>query len=503
MFAPGAYVNFGGLGTLSNNGGIMSPGAGLFIGTTTLSGSLYQSAGSDYLVDLDLQNNRVDRFVVSGTASLAGTVDLQLYNMGAAAPGTYAKTIVTAGGGITDHSGLTLALPKSAVASFSLAYPDANDLQLGYTIDFAPRAKGALGANDVAFGEYVNRIQNAGSTTTLQPLAAGAFAQPSLGALQRYYAQATPSGTLAASPAALQTNLDFSGAMLGCRNGDRLASNESCSWGALGSQHAEQKGAYGSVGYAQSMSGVSSGFQRAIRDGRTLVGAALRYDTGALDAIAGQQLKGDAINVGVLAKRLIGRDGSVSASIVAGSANYASTRTPPVGGVHATAHGNQHTSYVGAHLRAERAIERGATTLTPFVDVGATRVNAGALDETGAGALDVRVGAHSETFATMQTGVSLATVRHAGSTTLRPALELSVTELVGNARSATSAALDGAPTGVAPFVLTNTLDRTRFNLGPSLSISQKNKLDVKVGGAYQFSGASHNLAGYVQIGKKI
>jgi len=84
---------------------------------------------------------------------------------------------------------------------------------------------------------------------------------------------------------------------------------------------------------------------------------------------------------------------------------------------------------------------------------------------------------------------------------VRPALGLSVTQLVGNARSASFATFSDAPAGVAPLPLINTLDRTRINLTPSLDITGKQGLSVRVGGTYRFSGAARSFGGYVQMGK--
>ena len=500
---PGADALIGG-GTLENDG-IMSLGGGVSVADSKIEGSFSQTAAADDLVDLNLRNNTADHLTVAGTAALSGTVALQLLNMNGAAPGSYKDTLVTADGGITSHDGLNLSLPKSAIATFDLTYPDASSLQLDYTIDYAPRTGQTLGTNDVAFGSYLGRIQTAGSTPSLAPVMTMAFALPDLPSLQKYYARLDPSGTLAASSNALQTNLDFSSAMLGCKNGDgnHLVSNTNCSWGSLGAESGNQKAGFGSVGYSQSMTGVSTGFQRTIGNGSTLVGAALQYHSGALDADAGQALTGDTVDVGILAKHRIDAKDYVSASIVGGTENFESTRSLDVASGMTTATGNQRTTYVGAHLRAERAIDLGSTSITPYVDLGATHVGTSALDDSGAGALDVHVAPHAELYTTAQTGVSLSMVKQWASTTLRPAIDLSATELIGNAQSGTTASLDGSPAGVAPFALSNNLDRTRFNIGPSISISRGNKLDVKIGGTYDVSAGAHDFSGYVQIGTKI
>jgi len=168
-----------------------------------------------------------------------------------------------------------------------------------------------------------------------------------------------------------------------------------------------------------------------------------------------------------------------------------------------SARGNLRSTFVAAHLRAERSIEHGTTTLRPFVDVGATRIGSGPLDETGAGVLDTHVAAHSQTFTAVASGVSLQTVAHTGSTTLRPSLDLSVRRLLGNPQSSTSASLDGAPADVAPFAVSNLIDRTLVNVSPSLQITSKNKLDLRVGADYGFSARTHTFGAYVQIGKRL
>ena len=309
--------------------------------------------------------------------------------------------------------------------------------------------------------------------------------------LQAFYGRLSPSGTAALSTAALAANDAFSNAMLSCRNGGSLAQLDgNCNWGSFDAVHGSQSASFGGVGYAQSLSGVSAGYQ-------------LRYDTGSLDTAGAQSLSGDEVEAGLVAKRIVGEQGVVSASVAAGTGSYSSDRTPSFPTATTSAHGNLRSTFAAAHLRAERNIEHGTTTVRPFVDVGATRVGASALDETGAGVLDAHVAAHGQTFTTLASGVSLETVKHTGSTTLRPALDLSVRRLLGNPQSSTSATLEGAPTTVAPFAVSNLIDRTVMDVAPSLQITSKNKLDLKIGADYGFSSRTHSFGAYVQIGKRL
>ncbi|HEY0798910.1 MAG TPA: autotransporter outer membrane beta-barrel domain-containing protein, partial [Candidatus Baltobacteraceae bacterium] len=374
---------------------------------------------------------------------------------------------------------------------------DPNDVKVGYTIDYAARG---LQANQLALGGYFNGIQSAGSSPKFATLMTTAFSAPDVPSLQGFYTGLTPAGALAPSASALVNNLDFSNALLGCNNGSSLAS-AGCTWGTFGETHGSQMASFGGIGFAQSMSGVSAGYEHAM-SGRTLMGGALRYDTGSLSADGNQSLSGNAYTLGLVAKQLVGTNDAISANVIGGAANYASLRTPGLAGATA-ATGNETTTYVGAHVRAEREVHTGTMTMRPFVDLGMTRVNASALNETGADVLDAKVAAHGETFTTAQSGISLEGLWHSAAMTLQPSLDFSVTQLLGNAQSSTLATLAGAPSGVAPFVLANTFDRTRFSLVPSIRIFEKNNIDLRLSGGYQFSDSWHSFGADAQISKHL
>ncbi len=78
-----------------------------------------------------------------------------------------------------------------------------------------------------------------------------------------------------------------------------------------------------------------------------------------------------------------------------------------------------------------------------------------------------------------------------------------MTQLAGNRLTTVSGTLAGAPAGTAPFVLSNKLDPTIFKIAPSLTIAQKNQLDLRVGASCGVSAGSHTFNAFVQIGKKL
>ncbi len=500
----GANLNLAQTGTLTMAmGSAMTPGGGGFIAHTDAIGNLMQQAGSSYLVTLDLAHNNASSFNVSGTANVGGTVALDLLNTGAPSQGSHSANILSAAGGVT-NAGMTLAPPNTAVATFSLGF-DPNDVQLNYNVDYAPRRGGVLDVNDLALGGYLGRIVQSG-TASFQPMMQTVFAIPTLTNLKSFYDHLVPSGSMALSSSALLSNLDFSSQMFGCGDNAKsgfLAANN-CNWGSLGAAGIEQSSTFGSVGYSQQSSGFSTGYQRAIGSGgNTSFGAAFRYGNGSLSADdGGFSYAGDGLAAGVMLKRVGSGGTAFSASLVGGGSTYASTR--PIGYPAPTtvATGNQSVWYAGAHLRAERTMyQTGTTSIVPFVDLGATQVSTGALNETGAGMLDATVAAQGQLFPTVQSGIAFQTTRQLGADTLHAGLGLSVLQIVGNTQTSTTATLAGDPT--SPFGISSTIGRTYFDIGPSLELSSSNKLDIRLGGAYDFSALSHALGGSVQFVMKL
>ena len=77
VFNAGATVNLGAGNTLTN-AGTLSPGGAGVIQTTALTGNLVQSATGRLVTDINIAGATSDRINVSGTANLAGAVQLQV-----------------------------------------------------------------------------------------------------------------------------------------------------------------------------------------------------------------------------------------------------------------------------------------------------------------------------------------------------------------------------------------------------------------------------------------
>ncbi|MDR3483319.1 MAG: autotransporter domain-containing protein [Bradyrhizobium sp.] len=121
LFNAGATVNLG-AGNVLTNAGTLSPGGAGVIQTTALTGNLVQTATALFLTDINVAGASSDRVNVSGTANLAGAVQLQVSNLTFA---PWQQTILSAAGGTTNNG---LALLASPALQAQLVYPNSTDV---------------------------------------------------------------------------------------------------------------------------------------------------------------------------------------------------------------------------------------------------------------------------------------------------------------------------------------------------------------------------------------
>ena len=183
QFNMGPSVGLGGTGTLTSGGGVAVAGRGR-IGTTALAGHFTQLAGATTYVDVaGIAGGGIsaDRLNASGRAQLAGGIQAELMAGTTIAPGTHRATILSATGGTTLTAGpLALTTPSTLNTSWSLQYPNANDVVLAVTLTTtAPSAAlsgnqrsiaSALGnaaaSNPVGFSTYSSNVYGATSATS-------------------------------------------------------------------------------------------------------------------------------------------------------------------------------------------------------------------------------------------------------------------------------------------------------------------------------------------------
>ena len=158
----GTQLNVG-AGNTFTNFGRLSPGGDEVLQTTALTGNLVQATGGNYLVTLDgAQVNVNDRVDVSGTADMAGTVQVQVIDAGTStAPNQ--TTIIQSTGGVSAATVQNLTVQPSAVGNFGLVFSNPQKVDLTYAIDFStPELAAGLNDNQEAAADYLEALHAAG-----------------------------------------------------------------------------------------------------------------------------------------------------------------------------------------------------------------------------------------------------------------------------------------------------------------------------------------------------
>ena len=207
VFDTGVTVAVG-PGNLATNDGLLSPGGFQNIITTNLTGNYLQDASGTLGIDLDLDPS-TDILNVSGTAVLSGRVFVNLVDPltapGYALPGNHEELIVSAAGGVT-NAGLTLHAFDTAVVKYALAYPNKNDVDLTYVIDYAPSG---LTKNQRSIGETVNAIQAAQKSPAFRAIATNLFYLPDVSTLGGAYDSLSGEGAAGVQQTAFDSNDNF------------------------------------------------------------------------------------------------------------------------------------------------------------------------------------------------------------------------------------------------------------------------------------------------------
>ncbi|MEG1768765.1 MAG: autotransporter outer membrane beta-barrel domain-containing protein, partial [Comamonas sp.] len=207
----GASLDLGSNGVLRNEGLLQSSAT-----TTTVVGSLVQSATGVLELRVDHAKAAIDALEVSGTAQLAGTLRPTLVNTGLIAPGTVALGRFLSAAGGADATGLSL--PRTAIMAFALQR-NGDDLALESTADFAPAG---LNAEGVKLGQLIGRAQASG-LPHFQALTSTLVSIPTVKQLGHSYWNVSGAAASVTTVAAARMATDFTRVMLR-RPGSGLAS---------------------------------------------------------------------------------------------------------------------------------------------------------------------------------------------------------------------------------------------------------------------------------------
>jgi len=482
--ASGAVIMLG-EGNLLTNSGVLSPGGEGVVQTTAVTGSLLQANSGVYRVDIDFAGDVPDRVVLTGEADLAGQVAVSTANTGSIVPGTRQVTILSAAGGVTD-SGLALEVAESAVAGYQLLYPNPTDVALGLSVDFAPTG---LNRNETAIGRYFNAAQYAGSSPALGPIVSALVALPDVGELANAYDRLSPEPYLTTEVATLLSAQSFAESLFSCRVRDgenRFAREGECVWFDVYAQKLDVDATREYFGYDQQTLAIAGGMQKAIADDWRF-GLALSYEHSEIDVEDLADAEADSIRAGATLKKLFGAT-TVGAGLTGGAGTYDFTRAVdfPEPGIRAQA--DQAIRFLGAQLRVAHDFEQGDWYLRPMVDVGVTYVTFDDFEESGAAGANLKVEGRSETYVSLRPALEVGgEIARGDGTLVRPRAKVGVTYFPSASDPDISAQLEGAPSGVSPFVVRQNFDDTYVDVEVGVDVLTTGGTTVRASYLGQFS----------------
>jgi outer membrane autotransporter protein len=184
--------------------------------------------------------------------------------------------------------------------------------------------------------------------------------------------------------------------------------------------------------------------------------------------------------------------GSVSGSF----ARYDTSRYDiPTAG---TATANADTDTLDLRLRLAYAFGTPAFYVKPMVDFDAVGLWRGAIDESGAGALNLHVQSGNDWVASAAPAVEFGTQWRRGGYTWRPYVRAGVRFLSEDDFSAT-ASFEGSPAGIAPFTVTSPLDQTLAEVSAGFDVWKDKRYSLRLGYDGRFGGHTSDNAGSLEV----
>ncbi len=229
IVASGAVIDLGSSGNLFASDGILAPGGAGVARRTLLVGSYSQGADATAMLELDFATDIVDGLSASGSVDVDGIVDLDLLGVASIRPGSYSKSLFSGAAGLEDQ-GLTLETAPSAVIDYTLQ-AGANDVALGYVVDFMP--EGLVGSSGIV-GAYINRVQTAGGgNASYGDYVEQLVYAPTLAAYQDLLTQLSPEFYAEHQAMLIDTSIGFGRRLMSCEQAGgeyRFTREGTCMW---------------------------------------------------------------------------------------------------------------------------------------------------------------------------------------------------------------------------------------------------------------------------------
>jgi hypothetical protein len=459
-FFTGTTLNLGGATNVFRNDGAIAPGAAALAVHTRLSGSYLQTATGRADMELDFTRREGDRLTATGTADVAGTLNLSLLGTQDIRPGRHFQPLFIASGGAHDR-GIAFNPQRSIVIDYRLVNQNPNALGVQYEVDF--NADGLTG-NRREVGEYLNRVQLNGGPGGLGDTIGTAVSQTDLGA---YAFLLTQLGTEFYTE---QQTLALKGAQRFARNlqncgtfslAETAGDPTGCWWGRYDDNPSSRDARAGFPSAKDDGFSISQGVQKPRDDGWVL-GVGIDFEQHRSEGFDGLwTADSHFVQLGSSLRRDFGSYG-VGATLALGNNSQSVTRQLGVTDL-AEAEGNRNVYFVSSVLDYTHSVEVGGVRIEPSFNLGSSFLRHSKMTEQGAESQNAVIHHGSEIHLWAEPAVGARyDVKFVSGSSLRVFARAGVLHYLSGTSSKVRAGLEGAPAAATPMRIGSDLDRTHF-----------------------------------------
>jgi len=498
---PGDAVHLG-AGNLLESKGTLAPGGTGFVQSTAVTGKLEQKADGILSVDIDPAAGRADRLSVSGSAAIAGKIDINLINTGRIASGLRQYTIVSGAGGVTSGD-IGLITRPSPLMKYTLLFPNGIDVVVQTNVNYVPAL---LNANQKSIGDCLDAMQRAGGSDSFAPIAAELFSLTDRKSLIAAYDQLNPesyaNGTQTSLNSSQQNTKTIQQRMHSLRASlksfaaDRRPGHGV--WVQTFGQAGKQDSKDSFTGYNFGLHGITAGVDRFIND-HTILGASLGYSAADIDL---DNNRGSSDITGV-AGSIYGSyftdrfyvDGSLSIA----PQKYNNARNITVGSLQNTAYSKHNGQLFSGYVESGVNFNSGNWTIGPFGSLYGFHLKEDGFTETGAGGMNLVVDKRTTDALISELGGVIATIIRYGRIDLIPELRLSWRHDFDIGDRVITSSFAGAP-GIKFSVDGQPVERNGLVIEAGATLFHRNGLSIPIrySGEFREGYSSHGILGMLR-----
>jgi uncharacterized protein YhjY with autotransporter beta-barrel domain len=501
LFLTSTVVNLGANGVLNNAGLMAVVGTDNVwelqnnegdlrqaVGDVHYTGNFVQTATGGLFFIADWDQNASSRLLISGTASLAGQVQILDLNFPSTAGLTKTFDVLTAAGGITNNG---ISVIDTAAVDYTLLFPDANTMQVQASINFlGPDILGQT-PNEQAVATALNGIVGGGGTLGF---ISSLLQLPTGGELNNALDQLGPNGDGAGFASIVSTSSSLAQQLLSCRvpgeDENRFIREGQCLWARANVRQVENDGPGKQVGYGETASFFTAGAQANL-GGDWRLGGGLGFEQSDLQTNVNASTESERFHIGGVLKYNPGP--WLFAATVSGGHSWDDTsRFVHIGPLTAHAEGDTETSFVSGRLTGAYLRNWGAFYTKSQLEVGANYIERDGYTETGTMGIGLVVAGTSDTVLSVSSSTEIGTeLALASGGIARPYIRVGTTWFDTDTFF-TSATFAGVP-GSSPFTIATSVDDvvTNFTAGADFLDNAGTVLRVQYDGQYGDDTTAH------------